>query len=50
MIKEYAQRLERCGFSADEAYRTVYCMIKDFGFIELEDLISSIERECYALD
>lgn len=46
----YTDRLIRCGVSAAEAYRTVYCLIKDFGLDGLIEYIESIEAECYGLD
>lgn len=48
-MREYVERLMRCGYPVDEAYRTVYCMIKDFGTVGLEDFIASLERDCYGM-
>lgn len=49
-MHDYIQRLIRCGYPADEAYQTVYAMLKDFGAVGLEDFIQGIEKERYGLD
>jgi len=50
IMETYTERLIRCGVSAAEAYRMVYCLIKDFGIPGLLEYIESIEAECYGLD
>ena len=46
-MSRYIERLIRCGFSADRAYCICQDFVKNLPLIELENFISSIERECY---
>jgi hypothetical protein len=49
-MHDYIQRLVRCGFPADEAYQTVYSMLKEFGTTGLEDFIKGIEEDSHGMD
>jgi len=46
-METYVRRLERIGIAAHEAYRIVFDFLKVFGIEELEDFISTKEREAY---
>jgi len=46
-MREYIDRLMRCGFSADRAYSICQDFGKNLPLIELENFIQSIERDCY---
>ena len=46
-MREYIDRLIRCGLSAHEAHSVCYNMIKEFGEAELEVYINTIECSVY---
>lgn len=46
-MQKYVDRIMRCGVSASEAVRLYKAMVRDFGFDALEELIASMERDCY---
>lgn len=48
-MREYIDRLIRCGFSAHEAHSVYYSMIKEFGEAELEVYINTIECSVYGV-
>ena len=46
-MTEYINRLIRCGYSADRAYSVCQDFAKNLPFIELENFVSSIEKDSY---
>lgn len=46
-MNEKVERLIRCGFAPHDALRMCKAMVKDFGFKELEDFVSSVEGDVY---
>lgn len=44
---EYIERLVRCGMSYEEALGIYKSMLKDFGFLALEELTKEMERDRY---
>lgn len=46
-MREYIERMMRCGITAEEATRICSAMVRDYGYQELEELTADIERDNY---
>lgn len=48
-MRDYTERLIRCGIPPHDALSIVNSMVRDFGYDELEELVTSIEEETYVV-
>lgn len=46
-MREYIERMMRCGIAAEEATRICRAMVRDYGYQELEELTADIERDSH---
>ena len=46
-MQDYIDRLTRCGVSPNEAHLLCTTMVREFGLVELEELVESMEKEAY---
>lgn len=48
-MREYVDRLIRCGFAPHDAFSTCNRLIRDYGEAELEVFVSSIESTAFGV-
>jgi len=49
-MSRYVNKLVSLGINPSEAYRLCFDMLKEYGYKELEILISEIERNSYCVE